>query len=110
MVDDNGRLKITCPRAKILIQRKEWEIVLHPMKRSISTFLPITYEVVKDSKDLEIVEGAVEVAKGVTVSHTGDYNRGTLDRQAGISWPNRIASCRSFTRACQFQSSLGDGV
>jgi glyoxylase-like metal-dependent hydrolase (beta-lactamase superfamily II) len=76
MMDDNGRLKLTFPRAKIIIQRKEWDDVLNPNRRSINTFWPINYEVVKDSKNLELVEGTAEVANGITVSHTGGHNRG----------------------------------
>ena len=76
MRDEKGNLVPTFPNAKHIIQRKEWEDVLNPNKRSINTFWPINYEIVKDSKNLELVDGTAEVVKGVTVSHTGGHNRG----------------------------------
>jgi glyoxylase-like metal-dependent hydrolase (beta-lactamase superfamily II) len=33
-------------------------------------------DAVKDSKNLELVDGTAEVVKGITVSHTGGHNRG----------------------------------
>jgi glyoxylase-like metal-dependent hydrolase (beta-lactamase superfamily II) len=76
MRDRGGKLSLTFPNAKYIIQRKEWEDVLSPNKRSINTFWPINYEVVKDSGNLELIDGDADVASGVTVKHTGGHNRG----------------------------------
>ena len=76
MQDERGNLVPTFPNARYIIQRREWEDVLNPNKRSINTFWPINYEVMKDSRNLELVDGDAEVAAGVTVTHTGGHNRG----------------------------------
>jgi glyoxylase-like metal-dependent hydrolase (beta-lactamase superfamily II) len=76
MRDNSGKLTLTFPNAKYIIQRTEWEDVLAPNKRSINTFWPINYEIVKDSRNLELVDGDAEVTEGVAVKHTGGHNRG----------------------------------
>ena len=76
MLDESGRLTLTFPNAKYIVQRREWEDVLAPNKRSINTFWPINYLVVKESRNLELVDGDAEVTEGVTVALTGGHNRG----------------------------------
>jgi glyoxylase-like metal-dependent hydrolase (beta-lactamase superfamily II) len=76
MKDSSGSLTLTFPRAKHIIQKKEWEDVLNPNRRSINTFWPINYEALKESKLLELVDGKMEVIRGVRVILTGGHNRG----------------------------------
>jgi len=72
----NGSLSLTFPNAKHLLQKKEWHDVTNPNKRSINTFWPINYEVLQNSKQLELVEGDVEVFKGISLSLTAGHNGG----------------------------------
>jgi glyoxylase-like metal-dependent hydrolase (beta-lactamase superfamily II) len=76
MNTNSGGLALTFPRARHIVQRKEWDDVLNPNTRSINTFWPINYEVLKESGNLELVEGEMEVVRGVKVVHTGGHNRG----------------------------------
>ncbi len=76
MMEENGIFSITFPNAKHMIQKKEWEDVLTPNKRSSNSFWPVNYELLKDSQCLELVDGSVEVERGVKVIHTGGHNRG----------------------------------
>jgi glyoxylase-like metal-dependent hydrolase (beta-lactamase superfamily II) len=76
MQDEKGNLVPTFPNAKYVIQRKEWEDVLNPNKRSVNTYWPINYAVLKESRNIELVDGTAEVTRGVTVHHTGGHNRG----------------------------------
>lgn len=76
MAEQNGNLSITFPNAKHIIQKKEWEDVLAPNRRSSNSFWPVNYEVLKESPYLYIVDGAVDIEKGVKVIHTGGHNRG----------------------------------
>ncbi len=76
MRDEDGSLSITFPEAKHIIQKKEWEDALSPNKRSSNSFWPVNYELLKDSPLLCIVDGEVEIEKGVKVIHTGGHNRG----------------------------------
>ncbi|MGD0886694.1 MAG: MBL fold metallo-hydrolase [Thermodesulfovibrionales bacterium] len=74
--EDSGALTLTFPRAKHIVQKKEWEDVLNPNKRSLHTFWPINYEALKESKNLELVDGEREVREGIRVILTGGHNRG----------------------------------
>ncbi len=76
MQDDKEGLSLTFPNAKHVIQKTEWEDVLNPNKRSINTFWPINNELIRENENLELIEGDVEITKGVNVMLTGGHNRG----------------------------------
>lgn len=76
MQDEAGAFELTFPRAKHVLQRKEWEDVLSPNLRSINTYWPVNIEAMKGSRNLELVSGEAEVAPGITVIHTGGHNGG----------------------------------
>lgn len=76
MRDDHGGLSLTFPKAKHIIQLKEWEDVLNPNRRSVNSYWPINYEILRDSGKLELTEGDREIIKGVRVVYTGGHNRG----------------------------------
>ncbi len=72
----DGNFTITFPNAKHIIQAKEWEDVLAPNKRSANSLWPINHAQLKDSSNLFLVDGNMEIVKGVRVFHTGGHNRG----------------------------------
>ncbi len=76
MMEDGGKLALTFPNAKHIVQKKEWEDVLTPNIRSSNTFWPVNYELLKESSCLELVDGEAEIEKGVMVVYTGGHNRG----------------------------------
>jgi glyoxylase-like metal-dependent hydrolase (beta-lactamase superfamily II) len=53
------------PRARYFIQKGEWEEASHPNERTRGTYLPENFEPLEDCRQLELVSGEVEVAKGV---------------------------------------------
>ncbi len=69
-------LTLTFPRARYLIQKKEWEDVKKPNKRSAHTFWPVNFEGIEESGNLSLVDGEMEVLPGVALSYTGGHNRG----------------------------------
>lgn len=73
---EEGDLKITFPNARHIIQKKEWEDVLSPNKRSANSFWPINHDLLKESSNLYIVDGNIEIKPGIKVFHTGGHNRG----------------------------------
>jgi len=75
MQDSNG-LALTFPNAKHIVQRTEWEDVLNPNRRSVNTYWQINIEVLKQSRNLELVRGDVEILNGVSVSLTGGHTAG----------------------------------
>lgn len=76
MMEEDGNLSITFPEAKHIVQKSEWEDVLNPNKRSSNSFWPLNYELLKESPLLYLVDGNVEIEKGIKVIHTGGHNRG----------------------------------
>jgi glyoxylase-like metal-dependent hydrolase (beta-lactamase superfamily II) len=74
--ESSGRLGLTFPKAKHILQKKEWEDVLSPNKRSINTYWPVNIELMKGSDNLELVSGEAEVVPGISVAHTGGHNNG----------------------------------
>jgi glyoxylase-like metal-dependent hydrolase (beta-lactamase superfamily II) len=76
MTDENGRLGLTFPSAKHIIQKSEWEDVLDPNIRSVNTYWPINSELLKGSSGLELIEGEAEIVRGVRVMRTGGHTRG----------------------------------
>ena len=75
MKEDDG-MNLTFPRAKHLIQRKEWEDVKNPNRRSAHTFWEINFKGLEESGVLELVDEEAEVIPGLRVIHTGGHNRG----------------------------------
>lgn len=71
-----GSLELTFPRAKYVIQRKEWEDVLNPNIRNINTYWAINNEMMRGKPNLELVDGEAEVVPGVAAIHTGGHNSG----------------------------------
>lgn len=76
MYDEDGRLQLTFPRARHIIQRTEWQDVLHPGSRAKASYWPINTELVEKIGVIELVEGEVEIVPGVRVCHTGGHTRG----------------------------------
>jgi len=76
MDDGKGGYVPTFPNAKFIIQKMEWEDVLNPNKRSINTYWPINYAAIRESSQIELVEGRAQILPGIEVHHTGGHNRG----------------------------------
>jgi glyoxylase-like metal-dependent hydrolase (beta-lactamase superfamily II) len=76
MQDNGGNLSLTFPKAKHIIQQKEWEDVLKPNIRSVNTYWPVNIETLKVSGRLHLVNGTAEVVPGISVIHTGGHNGG----------------------------------
>lgn len=73
---DSAGLALTFPKAKHVLQRKEWEDVLHPNIRTANTYWPVNNEVLRGSRNLELVDGDAEVLPGITVHLTAGHNSG----------------------------------
>lgn len=76
VIEESGRLALTFPNAKHIVQKTEWEDALHPNKRSINTYWQVNIESLKNSDNLELVEGDAEILSGVRVSLTGGHTAG----------------------------------
>ncbi len=76
-VSEGGRPRPAFPRARYFVQKGEWEAASHPNERTRGTYLAENFEPLADSRQVELVEGEVEVAKGVRMApapgHTADH-------------------------------------
>ncbi len=76
MQEKSGSLSITFPKARHILQKKEWEDVLSPNIRTINTYWPVNNELMKSYERLELVEGDAEVLQGISVHLTAGHNGG----------------------------------
>ncbi len=76
MATGEDSYELTFPKAKHIIQQEEWEDACNPNMRSVHTYFPINFGLLKESDLLELVEGEEEVFPGITVRHSGGHTRG----------------------------------
>ena len=76
MYNSEGQEELTFPNARHIVQKNEWEDVLHPNIRSENTYWEQNFSKLKGSENLQLVEGDFEVCKGINVLHTGGHTRG----------------------------------
>jgi len=76
MREESGSFDLTFPRAKHYIQATEWEDVMRPNIRSINTYWPINNELLRESPNLQLVNGESEIVRGIRVIHTGGHTKG----------------------------------
>jgi len=76
-VDDDGVPVPAFPRARYFIQKEEWEAASQPNERTRGTYLPENLEPLEDARQVELISGEVELAKGVRIvpapGHTEDH-------------------------------------
>jgi glyoxylase-like metal-dependent hydrolase (beta-lactamase superfamily II) len=65
------------PRARYLIQKGEWRVASSPNERTRATYLAENFEPLEEARQVELVEGEVEVIKGLRLvpapGHTADH-------------------------------------
>ena len=71
-----GRVELTFPRARHVVQRAEWDFALHPDPRSRAGYLEEDLLPVAEAGLLEVVEGEAEVVPGLVVRQTGGHTPG----------------------------------
>lgn len=73
---DDGRRELTFPKAHHMIQKSEWEDVLDPNSRSVNTYWPDNYELLRNGSHIELINGEKEIARGIRVIHAGGHTKG----------------------------------
>jgi len=76
MHNSEGQEELTFPNALHIVQKLEWEDVLHPNIRSENTYWPLNFSKLTGTDNLQLVEGNFTVCQGVEVQHTGGHTRG----------------------------------
>jgi glyoxylase-like metal-dependent hydrolase (beta-lactamase superfamily II) len=71
-----GGLEPVFPRARHIVQAREWEDATHPHERNRASYLAENILPLKDSGVLQIVDGETQVAPGVRVIPTPGHTAG----------------------------------
>ncbi len=66
----------TFPRARYLLQSREWEAAVKPDVRSRASYDPRDFKVLEQSGLLALVDGDTQVVAGVNLRHTGGHTAG----------------------------------
>jgi glyoxylase-like metal-dependent hydrolase (beta-lactamase superfamily II) len=69
----DGKVVPTFPRARYVVQMGEWEDATHPHERSRASYRDENFVPLAESRQLETVQGEVEVAPGVRVVPVGGH-------------------------------------
>lgn len=76
MLGETGGLELTFPAAMHYLQRREWEDMLAPNKRSASAYWPENFAGLAEGKNLHLIDGEGEVVEGIRLERTGGHTRG----------------------------------
>ncbi|HEU0054312.1 MAG TPA: MBL fold metallo-hydrolase [Longimicrobium sp.] len=68
--DAEGQVRVSFPNARYHVQKGEWEWAHRANERTSASYLPDNYEPVMEAGRLELVEGDVEIAPGISVVRT----------------------------------------
>ena len=69
----DGKAVPTFPRARYVVQMGEWEDATHPHERSRASYRDENFVPLAESRQLETVQGEVEIAPGVRVVPVGGH-------------------------------------
>lgn len=69
----DGRVVPTFPRARYVVQLGEWEDATHPHERNRASYLESNYVPLAESRQLDTLQGQVELAPGVRVIPVGGH-------------------------------------
>lgn len=64
------------PKARYVIQEREWADANHPHERNAASYLDENYAVLDERKVLDLIEGDLELEPGLSVKRTGGHCAG----------------------------------
>src|SRR5215467_13398268 len=74
--EPDGRLQVTFPRARHVVQRAEWDFALHPDPRSRAGYMEDDLLPIAESGLFEFVDGEAEILPGLWARQTGGHTPG----------------------------------
>ncbi|MBI5747334.1 MAG: MBL fold metallo-hydrolase [Nitrospirae bacterium] len=77
--DEKGRVAPTFPHARYFTQKGEWDVALNPNERTRATYLKENFLPLEENNCLELIDGDVEIIKGVSLIKTPGH---TLHHQS----------------------------
>ena len=74
--DQSQRPVPAFPKARYIVQEREWRDANHPHERNAASYLDENYAVLEERKVLDLVEGSLELEPGLSVVPTGGHCAG----------------------------------
>jgi glyoxylase-like metal-dependent hydrolase (beta-lactamase superfamily II) len=74
--DEGGRFQPTFPRARYVVQNREWDAAMNPDPRSRASYDTRDFSVLEQKGLLAPVDGETEVLPGLKVAYTGGHTPG----------------------------------
>ena len=74
--DESGRAVARFPRARYLVQRREWQEASQPNERTMAAYVPEYIKAYEDSGQMDLLDGDREILPGVSVRRTGGHTVG----------------------------------
>ena len=68
--DAEGQVRVSFPRARYHVQRREWEWAHWSNERTSASYLPGNYDPVMAAGQMELVDGEAEIVPGISVYRT----------------------------------------
>ena len=73
---DSGEFVPRFANAKYLISTEEWKVAVNPNERTSAVYIPQRYHALKESGQVEFIDGNTELFPGITAVHTGGHTEG----------------------------------
>ena len=73
---DGDAVRPTFPRARYVVQRREYEDAMRPNERTRATYFPVNYEPLVAGGQMTLLDGDAEIAPGVRVAVTPGHTPG----------------------------------
>ncbi|RME29751.1 MAG: MBL fold metallo-hydrolase [Candidatus Zixiibacteriota bacterium] len=64
------------PKAKYIIEKKEWEAATHPNERTGAVYIPERLHPLREAGQVEFIEGTTELFPGIRAVFTGGHSEG----------------------------------
>jgi glyoxylase-like metal-dependent hydrolase (beta-lactamase superfamily II) len=74
--DEEGRLRPMFPRARHIVQRTEWDDAISNLPELAGAYYPDDFAPLERAGLVELVDGDVRIAPGITAQLTGGHTRG----------------------------------
>ena len=71
-----GETVPTFPKARYLVQREAWEHANHPSERANASFRAPDFRPLEERNQVELLDGDMELAHGVSIKATGGHSEG----------------------------------
>ena len=75
-LDPDGRLRVTFPNAKHIVQRAEWQDAVSNLPELRGAYSGEELRALAEEDVIEIVEGRQQITEGISVQLTGGHTRG----------------------------------